>query len=258
GMNTLKVHFNSCVRQKDKSMGCHQQTVLDFYSSSKPKPVPSQLKSRVTQACTEFCVLDGRAFDIGRNVTRLYEEYKLHLVNICEQLNSFCLVIDQWTESYTGTSYCGIALRYVDDNFQLFTFILGCFPYETESHSAPHLREFIIKKLEEFKLKLNLTKYVVIDNEPKMIATFRDHCIRVGCAHHYLNKQLQHAFESQQLHVYKNVVEKVNCDIVQNLFNQIKKVVCHIRRSHQQQSLSKKVVSYSETRFNGALMMMMN
>ncbi|CAF4404195.1 unnamed protein product, partial [Rotaria magnacalcarata] len=40
--------------------------------------------------------------------------------------------------------------------------------------------------------------------------------------------------------------------------NQIKKVVCHIRRSHQQQTLSKKVVSYSDTRFNGALMMMDN
>ncbi|CAF4515924.1 unnamed protein product [Rotaria sp. Silwood2] len=276
-------------------MGCHQQTVRDFYSSSKTTPIPSKLKLRVTQACTEFCAVDGRAFDVitddgfqnlakvlfdagrslykssieikellphsttvSRNVTRLYEEYKLHLVNICEQLNSFCLVVDQWKESYTGISYCGIALRYVDDNYKLFTFILGCFPYDADNHSAPHLREFIIKKLEEFKLKLDLSKYVVSDNEPKMLATFRGYCIRVGCADHYLNKQLQHAFESEQLHVNKNVVEKVDCDIVQNMFNQIKKVVCHIRRSHQQQTLSKKVVSYSDTRFNGALMMMDN
>ncbi|CAF5167377.1 unnamed protein product, partial [Rotaria magnacalcarata] len=70
---------------------------------------------------------------VSRNVTCLYEEYKLHLVNICEQLNSFCLVVDQWKESYT-----------------------------------------------------------VSDNEPKMLATFRGYCIRVGCADHYLNKQLQH------------------------------------------------------------------
>ena len=155
-------------------------------------------------------------------------------------------------------SYCGIALRYVDDNYKLFTFILGCFPYDADNHSAPHLREFIIKKLEEFKLKLDLSKYVVSDNEPKMLATFPDYCIHVGCADHYLNKQLQHAFESEQLHANKNVVEKVDCDIVQNMFNQIKKVVCHIRRSHQQQTLSKKVVSYSDTRFNGTLMMMDN
>ncbi|CAF1478389.1 unnamed protein product [Adineta ricciae] len=195
---------------------------------------------------------------IIHDVTRLYEEYKLHLTHICEQLNSFCLAVDQRTESYTGTSYCGIALRYVDDNFQLYTFILGCFPYDAESHSAPHLREFITKKLEDFKLKLDLNKYVVSDNEPKMIATFRDYCVRVGCSDHCLNKQLQHAFESEQLHVNKNIVEKVDCDVVQRMFNQIKKIVCHIRRSHQQQSLSKKVVSYSDTRFNGAFMMMNN
>lgn len=89
-----------------------------------------------------------------------------------------------------------------------------------------------------------------------MIATFRDYCIRVGCSDHYLNKQLQHAFESEQIHVNKNVVEKVDCDIVQNMFNQIKNVVSHVRHSHQQQTLSKKLVSYSDTRFNGAFIMM--
>ncbi|CAF4965380.1 unnamed protein product, partial [Rotaria sp. Silwood1] len=35
-------------------------------------------------------------------------------------------------------------------------------------------------------------------------------------------------------------------------------VVCHVRRSNQQESLSKKRVSYSETRFNGGLIMMDN
>ncbi|CAF3371981.1 unnamed protein product, partial [Rotaria sp. Silwood2] len=29
-------------------MGCHQQTVRDFYSSSKTTPIPSKLKLRVT------------------------------------------------------------------------------------------------------------------------------------------------------------------------------------------------------------------
>ena len=149
-----------------------------------------------------------------------------------------------------------MAIRYVDDNFKLFNFILGCFPYDAASHSALHLREFIVRKLEEFHLQLDSTKYVVSDNEPKMIATFRDYCIRIGCADHYLNKQLQHAFESEQIHLSKNKIEKVDCDIVQNLFNQIKKIVCHVRRSHQQQNLSRQLVSYSETRFNGGLLMM--
>jgi hypothetical protein len=64
GTNTLKFHANSCAQRKDKSMGSQQQAVHDFYSSSKPTPIPTKLKSRVTEACTEFCALDGRAFDV--------------------------------------------------------------------------------------------------------------------------------------------------------------------------------------------------
>ena len=54
----------SSVQRKDKSMDCRQQAVRGFYSSSKTTPIPSKLKLRVTQACTEFCAVDGRAFDV--------------------------------------------------------------------------------------------------------------------------------------------------------------------------------------------------
>ena len=83
-----------------------------------------------------------------------------------------------------GISYRGIVLRYVSDDYQLFAFILGCFPYSRVSHSAQHLREFVDKILEEYKLKLDLTKFDVTDNEPKMSA-FRELYSRVGCADHY-------------------------------------------------------------------------
>ncbi|CAF4716824.1 unnamed protein product, partial [Rotaria sp. Silwood2] len=39
---------------------------------------------------------------ISRNFTRLYEEYKIQLIDICEQLTSFCLIADQCTEAHTG------------------------------------------------------------------------------------------------------------------------------------------------------------
>ncbi|CAF1517626.1 unnamed protein product [Adineta ricciae] len=43
--------------------------------------------------------------------------------------------------------------------------------------------------------------------------------------------------------------------MAQNLFNQVKKIVGHIGCSHQQQILSKKLISYSDTRFNSGLIM---
>jgi len=109
--------------------------------------------------------------------------------------------------------------------------------------------------LEEYHLKLDETKFVVTDNEPKMLAAFKDECFRVGCSDHYLNKQLQHSFESEKIYSNKNTFEYVSCELAQNIFNQVKTIVGFVRRSHQQQKLSKKLQSYSETRFAGAIIM---
>ena len=63
-------------------------------------------------------------------------------------------------------------------------------------------------KLEEYRLKLDSSKYGVSDNEAKMLAAFRDQCTRIGCSDHYLNKQLQHSFELEEIHANRNQVEK--------------------------------------------------
>ena len=155
-----------------------------------------------------------------------------------------------------GISYCGIAIRFIDEEYQLFTYILGCFPYDAPSHSAQHLREFVDRKIGEFGLKLDPSKFVVSDNESKMIAAFREGCKRVGCSDHYLNKQLQHAFETEQIHVNKTTIEKVDCEVVQALFSGVKRIVNFARRAHRQQDLPKRLQSYSDTRFSGGLIML--
>ncbi|CAF4765957.1 unnamed protein product, partial [Rotaria sp. Silwood2] len=48
----------------------------------------------------------------------------------------------------------------------------------------------------------------------------------------------------------------VDCDIAQELFNNVKIIVSNIRRSHKQQNLSKKLILYSDTGFNGAYAML--
>ncbi|CAF5081949.1 unnamed protein product, partial [Rotaria sp. Silwood1] len=105
----------------------------------------------------------------------------------------------------------------------------------------------------EYKLQLDSTKFVVTDNEPKILPAFREQCSRVGCADHYLNKQLQHAFQSNQIHLNKNTIESVDCELVQNILNQVKKVLSSVRHSHQQQKLSQKLQTYSEARFGEVL-----
>lgn len=103
--------------------------------------------------------------------------------------------------------------------------------YDAVTHSAPHFREFVDRKLSEYNLQLDWSRFVVSDNEPKMIAAFRDMCKRVGCSDHYLNKQLQHAFESTEIRVNKTTIVHVNCQEAQCPFGQVKKIVSNVRRS---------------------------
>lgn len=150
-----------------------------------------------------------------------------------------------------GIRYCGISLHHVSKEWQLLCFILGCFPFDFESSNAMNIRRFVEMKLEEFALKLDDRVYVVTDNEAKMAATFKTNSKRIGCSVHYVNKQLEHAFNKKE-------VEKspVSCDLAQDLFELIRKHTAHIKRSHKQTKMSKRVQSYSETRFNGAYYML--
>ena len=133
---------------------------------------------------------------------------------------------------------------------------MGCYPYDAPSHSAIHFRTFVDNKLHEYHLQLDGSKFVISDNEPKMLSSFREKCIRIGCSDHYINKQLQHSFESTEIHVTKTIIEKVNCETAQATFRQVKQVVKDVRRSHRQQQLSMKLQIYSETRFSGAMIML--
>ena len=123
---------------------------------------------------------------------------------------------------YLGISCCGVALRHVTEDFQLFSFTRGCFPYNGASYSAKH-HEFVNKVLEEYKLVLDPTNFVITDNESRMLAAFREKYFRIGCAEHYFNKRLQHAFQSEKIYSNENTFETIDFELVQAVFGHIKK-----------------------------------
>jgi hypothetical protein len=62
---------------------------------------------------------------------------------------------------------------------------------------------------------------------------------------------LEHAFTSETIDK-----QTVDCVEVQALFKHVKTLVTHIHRSHKQLKLTRKLQTYSETRFNGAFCML--
>ncbi|CAF4413132.1 unnamed protein product, partial [Rotaria socialis] len=101
---------------------------------------------------------------------------------------------------------------------------------------AQYLREFVNKVLAEYKLVLGTTKFAVTDNEAKMLAAFREQCCRIGCADHYLNKQLQHAFQSEKIHSNKSTFEAVGCELAQTVFGDIASNVLQNNNANRSQT----------------------
>lgn len=158
---------------------------------------------------------------------------------------SFTSEIIRHFDMILGIHFCGASIRHVDRDFYLHSFCLGCKPYNLANQKAPNIRKFIDDLLSEYGLSLNQNSFIVTDNEPKMLAALHD-AHRVGCADHYVNKVLEHSFTLSQS----------NCNEIIEMFDIVRALVANFRRSHRQLKLSRKLQTFSPTRFNGAYYML--
>ncbi|CAF1283129.1 unnamed protein product [Rotaria magnacalcarata] len=245
-----------------------QTQVTEYYSSKKSHIVPKIIREKVKTACTEFTALDSRAFetvagdgfikmaqsifDAGRHFS---PTSSISVKEIIPAPVTISRHIDQIYENKKNElirlSYCGLALRFITEDYKLHNFILGCILYDIDSQSANNIRLFVDAQLLSFGLTLNNKIFVVTDNENKMRAAFKEKCTRIGCSIHYLSKQLEHSFTSEEIDR-----TLVRCTEIQKLFDNVKKVVTHVRRTHRQVKLKQKLQLYSDTRFNGAFYML--
>ncbi|CAF4556800.1 unnamed protein product, partial [Rotaria socialis] len=275
GTGGLKKHLASC--DKITLSNTTQSIITTYYTASKPSIIPEKITKEVTNAYLEFIALAGRPFEIVSRIgfknmlETIFKAGKITAnsqsteisdllphpttVSTPSQLRndiifffyrrSYAVVIDMWTEKYSGIHYCGATVREIDENFYLHSFSLGCKPYTLANQTAPNIRKFIDDLLHDYGLSLNTNSFIVTDNEPKMLAALRG-ANRVGCSDHYINKALEHAFTSP----------KSNCVEVIQVFDIVGSLVENFRRCHRQIKLSRKLQTFSVTRFSGAYYML--
>ncbi|CAM4921723.1 unnamed protein product [Rotaria socialis] len=251
GTSSMMKHFRSCEKNSINNNN-ESLTINEYFSSLKTRSVPTRSKKKVLNATVELVAMDNRAFELvgGNGFINLaqtifdvgQELSKSQNINVSDLLPHPTTV---------SVSFCGISFHFLNEELQLYAFILGCYPYDRDNQSSSQIRQFVDAKLLEFDLSLENSKFVVTDNENKMKSCFKEPCIRIGCSIHYLNKQLEHCFTSVTLEKIS-----VNCDLVQEMFDYIRKIVSHVRRTHKQSKLPRKLQSYSYTRFNGAFLTM--
>ncbi|CAM4887879.1 unnamed protein product [Rotaria socialis] len=280
GTNVMKNHNCGNKFTSKKSTPSRQRTISSYLPPSQEDY--STIKERIVESCAEFCALDNKAFEtvagdgfislakqlmnagaligtgfsvnellphpttVSRNVTRTYNKLKQQLILFCGNVQHFTITCDFWTESLTGLHYGGISLHFVDVGFNLQMFILACKLYDLPNQKAYNIRDFVNIVVEEFGLKINEDIFIVSDNEPKMVAAFRDGVIRIGCSAHYINKVIQHAFE----------LEEPCCSGVQALFSLVRDIITYVRQIHKQSSLSICVQNYCKVRFSSVYIML--
>ncbi|CAF5097425.1 unnamed protein product [Rotaria magnacalcarata] len=183
----MSIHSRACEGKDNELNLSNQQRKLNHYynsTSTSKNVVPKAIKNAITQSCVEFVVEDGRTFhllqcsgfvglvkqlfdagnltpssrEISRNIDRMRIAYKEKLIKLCQSMDNFCLIVDFWTESYTGLFYCGLSLNHVDLTFQSCTCLLGCVPYEMGNKRASTIRGFVDDLLNTFELKLDEKK----------------------------------------------------------------------------------------------------
>ena len=79
--------------------------------------------------------------------------------------------IDGWT-SKANESYSACTCHWIDEDFQLMSMILGCFPHSGKAAAPDHLRE-LKNQLAKFDIELKDIVNITTDTEPAMIATGR-------------------------------------------------------------------------------------
>ncbi|CAF4076243.1 unnamed protein product [Rotaria sp. Silwood2] len=186
------------------------RSIKEYFAITTAQSIPRRIKEKITLACTDCVVLDNRSFQLicGDG-----------FVNLAETMFS----VDR------NVQFCGIALHHLTSQLQLQNLILGCYLYDCENHSTLQVRQFVNSKLSEFHLKLDNEIFMVTDNENCMKTAFKESRSSIGCSIHCLNKQLEHTFMTKEIDKVK-----ANCNIAQEMFSNIRKIVAHITRSHKQ------------------------
>ncbi|CAF1968037.1 unnamed protein product [Rotaria magnacalcarata] len=181
-------HFGSW--EKNSINNNNESLINEYFSSRKTRSVPTRIKKKVLNATVElvggngFINLAQTVFDAGQELS------KSENTNVSDLLPHPTAV---------SVSFCGISLHFLNEELQLYAFILGCYPYDRDNQSSSQMQQFVDAKLLEFDLSVENSKFVATDNENKMKSCFKDPCIRIGCSIHYLSKQLEHCFTSVTL-----------------------------------------------------------
>ncbi|CAF3455378.1 unnamed protein product [Rotaria socialis] len=254
GTGGMQKHIESCGKISKNRIEQKEAKITQYFNSSenKSKDLSIKQKNKITNALAEFVVLDGRSFEtlnglgfinliecvlttgrtllessnmnandliadsrtISRNIDKMYEKRKSQLITLCKSIKSFVITVDFWSER----------------------------SYELENQTSLNIRKLVNSILEEFGLSLCLSSYIVSDNENKMRCAFND-VKRRGCSDHYLNKIPEKTFTDEK---------NIELQEPQKMFHLIKEIVEHVRRTHRQNKLTKKLQTFSKTRLNAS------
>ncbi|CAF4837251.1 unnamed protein product, partial [Rotaria sp. Silwood2] len=140
-------HQKSC--QGSHKNNQHESfTIKEYFRPKISASIPRAIKEKITNAAVELVSLDNRAFELISgdgfiNFAQTVLDVGQNLSN--KQNHSIADFLPHPTTVSVG--FCGIALFHLNQDLQLFVFILGCYPYDRDSQSSNQIRQFVDSKL---------------------------------------------------------------------------------------------------------------
>lgn len=194
-------------------------------------------------------------------IPEIYQQTKETLIYLLQTfLVKASFTTDIWT-SNSNDAYLSLTIHYISEHFERHNFLLEIANFPPP-HTYDRILAVITNILQDFKIAKEQIYMILHDSASNMKKAFpQDSVSSINCSNHLMQLAMNDALNNKQ----DPNSEKNNT--IYNLIEKLKKIVVHFHRSTTSWKKlktteaklkieKKKLVSYSETRWNGQFLML--
>ncbi|CAG8579081.1 2591_t:CDS:2, partial [Scutellospora calospora] len=251
---TFAIHLNN---KHHRNISLKQQTLLRF-ATTPYTPKEAKRTNEITKSIVDFIVcyqlpftvVDNKYFRkmvsvldpryrvlcrqiLSNEIMSQFENTHEKIINLLENVSSIVSVTcDIWT-AISNQAYLGITIHYIDDNWELRSFLLDLIHY-LDHHYGTHTKDLLLTLFNKFKIIQNIMG-LTTDNDASMIVAGRElqvalsslennNFVHCRCAAHILNIAVKHGMQLETIIIEKvrNFIKKVRhsqllCDSLRNI-----------------------------------------
>jgi len=194
-----------------------------------------------------------------KTATTLRNELMSKLILYIEQKRC-STTTDMWTDNYKKIGYTAVTIHYIDDNWVLNSNILCVrqFPID-QKKSGENVRRSLkdfFSAWPQYDGDDWLSNFVWVTDRGSNIIKALEPNIRLNCSAHIIHNVLQYTFKGIENNDSSQTEEEIDLEPISNLITATKSLIRYMKKSGENNLLSKSLLQSVETRWNSNLAML--